>query len=219
MTTTPPRTVLAELAAAFDATREFTEGAWPAGAKRQALARFEQIAARVAAEYGLTVQALAALLADVDSTPEAEAPAVEAVQDQQAQPEALPWPPGVQLVSLVSDRWRDWFGVECTRCTPGVAEQLAGKWEHRNDARITAWGHYDERHRAADEALTVEELAALSALSLSQGQHRVLGWARGGQLEEFDDGSFWAMDVNPSRPDVNKKIAKAGSWACGGPGG
>ncbi|MGW2028462.1 hypothetical protein [Streptomyces decoyicus] len=63
-----------------------------------------------------------------------------------------------------------------------------------------------------------EELAALAALSLSQGQHRVLGWARRGQLEEFDDGSFWAMDINPSRPDVNKKIAKGrvvGMWRAG----
>ncbi|MGV9277725.1 DUF6248 family natural product biosynthesis protein [Streptomyces griseosporeus] len=129
----------------------------------------------------------------------------------------LPWPPGVRLVSLMSTRYQDWWGLECGRCVPGVSAPLPGKWDDKGDARIAAYAHYDQAHRPADDVLTEQEIAEVERWPLSDAQRTVLHWAEHFELREYDDG-FWALDCVPDRWDVNKKVARArvtGLWAAG----
>jgi hypothetical protein len=146
-----------------------------------------------------------------DAPPAAAEPAPAPAADE------LPWPPGVRLVSLVSTRHRDWWGLECGRCVPGVSAPLPGKWDDKGDARIAAYAHYDEAHRPADDVLTEQEIAEVKRWPLSDAQRQVLSWAEYAEVAEFEDG-FWALDCVPDRWDVNKRIARSrvtGLWAAG----
>ncbi|WP_413808148.1 DUF6884 domain-containing protein [Streptomyces sp. OE57] len=131
--------------------------------------------------------------------------------------EAPSCPPGLYVIPLPSTRYRDWFGVECARCTPGVRTSLTGEWDDRGDAVLAARSHYELEHRSADEALTPAELEELERWPLSAAQLRVMWWAKYGDLQEFEDG-VWALDVSPDCPDVNKRVARpriSGLWAAG----
>ncbi|MFD5589772.1 DUF6248 family natural product biosynthesis protein [Streptomyces sp. NPDC127063] len=146
-----------------------------------------------------------------------DAPAAAAEPAPAPAADELPWPPGVRLVSLMSTRHRDWWGLECGRCVPGVSAPLPGKWDDKGDARIAAYSHYDEAHRPADDVLTEQEIAEVERWPLSDAQRTVLHWAEHAELREYDDG-FWALDCVPDRWDVNKRVARArvaGLWAAG----
>ncbi|WP_181140710.1 DUF6248 family natural product biosynthesis protein [Streptomyces sp. Ru62] len=146
-----------------------------------------------------------------------DAPAAAAEPAPAPGADELPWPPGVRLVSLMSTRYRDWWGLECGRCVPGVSAPLPGKWDDKGDARIAAYAHYDEAHRPADDVLTEQEIAEVERWPLSDAQRTVLHWAEHFELREYDDG-FWALDCVPDRWDVNKRVARArvtGLWAAG----
>ncbi|GAA1923597.1 hypothetical protein [Streptantibioticus ferralitis] len=130
----------------------------------------------------------------------------------------VPWcPPGLHIVSLPSTRYRDWWGVECGRCQGGGRASLPGEYDVKGDAYAAASAHYEEKHRPADDALSVEELDEVDALSLSDAQHTVIRWAGDDMLHEFVDG-FWGLDVVCDKWDVNKRVAKGrvtGLWAAG----
>jgi hypothetical protein len=126
----------------------------------------------------------------------------------QEQPDPLAVPSGLYVVPRMSTRLHDWYGVECGRCTPGVRQELPGEWNNRADAAHAAQEHYEFTHRSADDVLALAELEELERWPLSAAQRLVLSYARHGQLQEFEDG-FWALDVNPSKFDVNKKVAAA----------
>ncbi|GAA5216974.1 DUF6248 family natural product biosynthesis protein [Streptomyces thinghirensis] len=146
-----------------------------------------------------------------------DAPAAAAEPAPAPAADELPWPPGVRLVSLMSTRHRDWWGLECGRCVPGVSAPLPGKWDDKGDARIAAYAHYDEVHRPADDVLTEQEVAEVKRWPLSDAQRQVLSWAEYAEVAEFEDG-FWALDCVPDRWDVNKRIARSrvtGLWAAG----
>ncbi|MEU4038670.1 DUF6248 family natural product biosynthesis protein [Streptomyces collinus] len=146
-----------------------------------------------------------------------DAPAAAAEAAPAPGADELPWPPGVRPVSLMSTHYRDWWGLECTRCVPGVSAPLPGKWDSTGDARLAAYAHYDDAHRPADDVLTEQEIAEVERWPLSAAQRTVLSWARHAELREYDDG-FWALDCVPDRWDVNKKVARArvtGLWAAG----
>ncbi|MFI9155664.1 DUF6248 family natural product biosynthesis protein [Streptomyces sp. NPDC053367] len=146
-----------------------------------------------------------------------DAPAAAAEPAPAPAADELPWPPGVRLVSLMSTRYRDWWGLECGRCVPGVSAPLPGKWDDKGDARIAAYAHYDEAHRPADDLLTEQEIAEVERWPLSDAQRTVLHRAEHAELREYDDG-FWALDCVPDRWDVNKRVARArvtGLWAAG----
>ena len=132
-------------------------------------------------------------------------------------PQAPACPPGLYLVNLPSTRLHDWFGVECGRCHPGIRTSLPGEWDDRADAVLAAQAHYEHTHRPADDVLTLAELEELERWPLSAAQRDVLYYAKHGQLQEFEDG-FWALDVNPCKFDVNKKVARArvtAMWTAG----
>ncbi|MEV0778889.1 hypothetical protein [Streptomyces sp. NPDC050428] len=126
-------------------------------------------------------------------------------------------PPGLYLVQRMSTRYRDWWGLECGRCVPGVRAPLPGEWDDKGDAYAAAYGHWAEAHRQADDALTADELDEVRRWPLSNAQRTVLFWAKHHEVREYDDG-FWGLDVIPDRWDVNKKVARSrvtGLWAAG----
>ncbi|MGW3200109.1 DUF6248 family natural product biosynthesis protein [Streptomyces sp. NPDC001118] len=146
-----------------------------------------------------------------------DAPAAAAEAAPAPAADEIPWPPGVRLVSLMSTRYRDWWGLECGQCVPGVSAPLPGKWDDKGDARIAAYAHYDQAHRPPDDVLTEQEIAEVERWPLSDAQRTVLHWAEHFELREYDDG-FWALDCVPDRWDVNRKVARArvtGLWAAG----
>ncbi|MGW6600532.1 hypothetical protein [Streptomyces sp. NPDC055036] len=106
--------------------------------------------------------------------------------------DGLAWPPGVLPARLISTRYRDWWGLECGRCVPGVNATLPGKWDDKGDARIAALAHYDQAHRPADDLLTAQEWEELDRWPLSDAQYTALCWAEGGQLYEYRDGFLGA---------------------------
>jgi len=136
------------------------------------------------------------------ATEATDAPALAA----QAEPDPLAVPTGLYVVPRMSTRLHDWYGVECGRCTPGIRQELPGEWDNRAEAARAAQDHYEFTHRPADDVLTLAELEELERWPLSDAQRLVLSYARHGQLQEFESG-FWALDVNPSKFDVNKKVA------------
>ena len=146
-------------------------------------------------------------LFDIEVPPVADA--VEAVDADDAPAVDLGTPvcpQGLHIVSLPSTRYLDWWGVECSRCVPGARVGLPGEYGDKGSAYVAALGHYEEKHRLADDALTTEEVAEVAGMSFSHAQAQALGWARDGKLCEFKDG-FWALDVVPDRWDVNKRVA------------
>ncbi|WP_327596941.1 DUF6884 domain-containing protein [Streptomyces chartreusis] len=143
----------------------------------------------------------------IEATEATEATETDAPAAEQA-PDPLAVPAGLYVVPRMSTRLHDWYGLECGRCTPGVRQELPGEWDNRADAARAAQDHYEFTHRPADDVLSLEELEELERWPLSAAQYQVLSYARHGQLQEFADG-FWALDVNPCKFDVNKKVAAA----------
>lgn len=132
-----------------------------------------------------------ALLAELGVVPErtwgsavAKPPAVPVSEG------GLTCPPGLHVVPLPSTRYRDWWGVECGRCAGGMRMGLPGEWDDKADAIRAALGHYEDKHRPADDLLTEEEAAQAAALAFSAAQLDVLSYAGQGWLSENVTGFY-----------------------------
>ncbi|MGW2749146.1 DUF3560 domain-containing protein [Streptomyces sp. NPDC001450] len=137
----------------------------------------------------------------------AELPSPASCDD--ARTDGLECPSGLYVVPLLSTRYRDWWGVECGRCEPGIRKALDDRWADKADAYDAARAHYELSHRAADDVLTAAELDEVAAWSwsFSAAQVQLLGWIEEAKVDEFQDG-VWACDVAYDRFDVNKRVSK-----------
>ncbi|MFI7278483.1 hypothetical protein [Streptomyces sp. NPDC049879] len=103
-------------------------------------------------------------------------------------------------VSVARSAWRDWYAADCTRCT-GHAVKVSPECAERADAVTAAWDHYEAHHRAADDALTLDEIdrAVALAAELSDAQYGVLWDVHLSEVLEDAQG-FYTYSVHTDAP-------------------